>query len=163
MQQTRIRTQPHFALPESAALRPPGYICAAANASNAPASIRTQPHFALQESAALRPSGYICAAANASNAPASIRTQPHFALPESAALRPEGLHLRSNARSAMNSPHSQPLAFGAASCIWRLQRLGCIRSSSMPPGCVSPLRYIPLLSTGAKEPAHTQPAGAARA
>ena len=70
----------HTAQPESATLRPPGSICAAANASNAPASIRTQPHFALQESAALRPSGYICAAANASNAPASIRTQPHFAL-----------------------------------------------------------------------------------
>ena len=28
-QQTRIRTQPHFAQPESAALRPPGFICAA--------------------------------------------------------------------------------------------------------------------------------------
>ena len=34
-----------------------GSICAAANASNAPASIRTQPHFALPESAALRLEG----------------------------------------------------------------------------------------------------------
>ena len=48
MQQACIRTQLHLALPESAALRPSGYICGAANASNAPASIRTQPHFALQ-------------------------------------------------------------------------------------------------------------------
>ena len=60
-------------------------------------------------------------------------TSQHFALPESAALRPEGLHLRSNARSAMNSPHSQPLAFGAASCILRLQRFDAPRLSSRPP------------------------------
>ena len=32
----------------------------------------------------------------------------------------------------------------------------------MPPGCVSPLRYIPLLSTGAKEPAHTLAAATKR-
>jgi len=36
-------------------------------------------------------------------------------------------------------------------------------SGSMPPGRAATLRYMPLLSAGAKEPAHTQPAGAARA
>ena len=84
---------------------------------------------------------------------------------------PFGLHLRSNARSAMKSPLSQPLAFsaanphphpaafrsackrctppfglhlrstafaqplafGAASCIWRLQRFDAPRSCSHPP------------------------------
>ena len=30
----------------------------------------------------------------------------------------------------MNSPHSQPLAFGAASCIWRLQRFDAPRLCS---------------------------------
>ena len=62
----------------------------------------------------------------------------------------------------MNSPHSQLLAFGAASCIWRFQRLGCLRSGSMHPACTAALRCMQLLSPGAKEPALTLAAATKR-
>ena len=126
-----IRTQPHFALPESAALRPEwlhlrsSYRPATHQPAFAPSRISLSLkalHSALRAPFAQQLSP--------SNEKARIRTQPHFALQESAALRPSGSICA--AQLLLSRLHLvQQAAFGAC-------------SGSMPPGCAASLRYMPL-------------------
>ena len=125
MQQTRIRTQPHFAQPASAALRPSGYICAA--------------QLLLSRSHLVQQAAF--GACSGSMHPGRAATLRYMPLTRYECFgRPH------------NPVHflSRGFAFGRV-WSWRFA-VGLLAQRLDAPSCTASRRYIPLQSTGAEEP-----------